>query len=1233
MYWDYLFSRIILNRGRQYFEDGKVKGLTHRGATYQAKVLGTRVYDVEIYLTDRLHPKMFCNCAYDDYCKHEAAVLYAIEEMSEQGSTAGQKEVQVPKIVYPFKHKKNEEKISENAMQYSDYASDRYEYFDMEAMAEPFCFYADELEKAEQLIAQNEITISELQMGYPNRIGANTLMGRVIGVMNGDYLHITFTKDEIEEAGCNIPGCYEGSYGKNYYGVTEDHLCVHELALLLLLEKKLQSDSIGDATDSYASNMMYGFRQRRAGIEEKSETPKKQAVLEPFLEEKGEGLQLGFKVGADKLYVIKKLSEFVDCVENKGQWKLGTKSSLDFALVGFNEKSSQYYTFLKSVVMQEWRRQEFNRSRIWSGYYQYTSAAETIKDRISIYGERLDQFFPLVEGKKIPVTVGEGRRKTKNTEWYFEEGSPDIRLVIEQETDQNQVFQGIRIRGKIPEFLEGINYRYYLEKDIFYRIRVQELEELEPLLRNAEDGEISLQVGRRYLSEFYYRVLPTIEKYAKIKEKNANEIRKFLPPQAEFQFYLDAEDGKILCKAKAVYGENDYDLMAWMNNDQKIDSFRDREMECNILSDVRKIFPEINEEKQSFDSGEDPDAVYQILKSGVADLMHLGEVQSTDRFRRLNIRKNVPVHVGVSIGSELMNLEIHSTELTQEELLDILNSYRKKQKYYRLRNGEFLDLQEDNLQELAEMLDDLHITPKEFVKGKMQLPLYRALYLDKMLEQCEGVYSDRDVRFKKLIKNFKTVEDSEYEVPEKLNQVLRKYQKYGYRWLRTLENCGFGGILADDMGLGKTLQVIAVLLAHKEENRQCHPALIVTPASLVYNWREEFAKYAPELSVGMITGNQTERQKSIEEYEKWDVLVTSYDLLKRDIAEYEGKIFSVQIIDEAQYIKNHTTAAAKSVKLISAHTKYALTGTPIENRLSELWSIFDYLMPGFLYTYDNFKKEMETPITKNQDADATALLKRMVSPFILRRLKGDVLKDLPEKLEENYYAVMEDEQQRLYDGQVIRMKQSLEKESEDNFRKNKLQILAELTRIRQICCDPVLLFDDYQGESAKRNTCLQLIENAIEGDHKVLLFSQFTSMLEILERDLKERQISYYKITGETSKEKRLELVQQFNADKVPVFLISLKAGGTGLNLTGADIVIHYDPWWNVAAQNQATDRAHRIGQTKTVSVYKLIVKNSIEEKILKMQEDKKNLADAVLNGESTNLMDMTKDDLLQLLG
>ena len=317
MRWDYLFTREILKRGRQYFESGKVKGLTHRGATYQAKVLGTKVYDVEVYLTDRMYPKMFCNCAYGGNCKHEAAVLYAIEEMDETGSTAEKQEARVPKMVYPFKHKKNIEEQSESIVQQSVYASDRYEYFDMEAMTEPFSFYEDELEEAERLIAQNKITLSELQMGYPNRIGANALMGRVFGVMDGDYLHITFTKDEIEDAGCDIPGCYEGHYGKNYFGIREEHLCVHELALLLLLEKKLQSDSIGDATDSYANDMMYGFRQRRTGMEEKSQIPETQVVLEPFLEDKWDGLQLGFKVGADKLYMLKKLTEFVDCVENK----------------------------------------------------------------------------------------------------------------------------------------------------------------------------------------------------------------------------------------------------------------------------------------------------------------------------------------------------------------------------------------------------------------------------------------------------------------------------------------------------------------------------------------------------------------------------------------------------------------------------------------------------------------------------------------------------------------------------------------------------------------------------------------------------------------------------------------------------------------------------------------------------------------------------------------------------
>lgn len=382
-----------------------------------------------------------------------------------------------------------------------------------------------------------------------------------------------------------------------------------------------------------------------------------------------------------------------------------------------------------------------------------------------------------------------------------------------------------------------------------------------------------------------------------------------------------------------------------------------------------------------------------------------------------------------------------------------------------------------------------------------------------------------------------------------------------------------------------------------------------------------------------VSGTQTERQLILEKQGDYDILVTSYDLLKRDIDQYDALKFDFQILDEAQYIKNHTTAASKAVKVIHSKTRLALTGTPIENRLSELWSIFDYLMPGFLYKYETFKKSFETPIVKNKDMAASERLRQMTAPFILRRLKKDVLRDLPEKLEEVRYAKPEKKQLDLYNGQLAHMQKLLKNQNEDDFNKNKLKVLAELTRIRQICCDPSLCFEDYNGGSAKREACMELIASAAESGHKMLVFSQFTSMLELLEKDLKASGLSWYKITGSTPKEERIRLVKAFNEDSVPVFLISLKAGGTGLNLTGADIVIHYDPWWNLAVQNQATDRAHRLGQTKTVTVYKLIMKDSIEEKILKLQEAKKDLADEILKGENGNLGSLSQEELRELIG
>ena len=425
--------------------------------------------------------------------------------------------------------------------------------------------------------------------------------------------------------------------------------------------------------------------------------------------------------------------------------------------------------------------------------------------------------------------------------------------------------------------------------------------------------------------------------------------------------------------------------------------------------------------------------------------------------------------------------------------------------------------------------------------------------------------------------------------------------------------------------------MIAVILSAKTEGK-AGTSLVVAPAALVYNWGEELARFAPELKVTLISGNQNERRQKLEDWQDADVLVTSYDLLKRDIDQYEDKEFLYEVIDEAQYIKNHNTAAAKAVKVIYSQIRFALTGAPIENRLSELWSIFDYLMPGFLYGYDTFRKEIEIPIVKNKDQVTMERLQRMTGPFILRRLKEEVLKDLPEKLEEIRYVKFDEKQQKLYDAQVVHMKNTLAGQDEGEFARNKLRILAELTRLRQICCSPSLCFEDYKGESAKTDACLQLIQSAIDGGHRMLLFSQFTSMLDILKTRLEEEKIPYYEITGETSKEKRQQLVKDFNAGDVPVFLISLKAGGVGLNLAGADVVIHYDPWWNQAVQNQATDRAHRIGQTKKVTVYKLIAKGSIEEKIQKLQETKKDLADQIIGGESVQLGNMSREDMLELL-
>ena len=452
----------------------------------------------------------------------------------------------------------------------------------------------------------------------------------------------------------------------------------------------------------------------------------------------------------------------------------------------------------------------------------------------------------------------------------------------------------------------------------------------------------------------------------------------------------------------------------------------------------------------------------------------------------------------------------------------------------------------------------------------------------------------------------KSVEDSDFELPESLKKVLRPYQQKGFFWLKTLCQNGFGGILADDMGLGKTLQVIAFLLSSFEEGEEKR-SLNPSPRPPWFTTGKMRSTGLPQpFPVRVLAGTAEERTEILKNGVPGEILVTSYETMRRDQELYKGEDFFCEVIDEAQYIKNAGTKGARAVKSVSAQMKLALTGTPVENRLSELWSIFDYLMPGFLYSYEHFKKNFEMPIMKKENEDAMADLQKMIRPFILRRLKKEVLSDLPDKIEKCVTTIpLEGEQKKLYDRpHVQRLKFMLENEEFANIR---MQVLAELTRLRQLCCDPALVYQDYQEGAAKMELCMELLNNAVNGGHKVLLFPQFTSMLGILEKRMEEAEIGYYSLTGFRREKERMELMEKFNRDATPVFCISLKAGGTGLDLTGADVVIHYDPWWNVAAEkNQATDRAHRIGQKRVVTVYKLVAEHTIEEKVVELQQKKK---------------------------
>lgn len=1173
MSWQDKFNDWELEKGRDYFEMNKVLFIDRDNNIFTAQVAGSDYYS-EYKVTTVINNKgevtaQKCTCPrYRDkgYCKHIIATLFEIEKVFPDVLKGSYKDTRYTYINNP----KSDIDI-ENLM------GDYY-------MSEETC------KRAKTICLNKPNMILDNKNFYDDDVAYNFLIGS-----GRDYVNFKFTANRIILFNCHCQECMRRPYYERY------KLCANKAAALMMVEDYFVDHKF-DKTNRLGQNFLdYSKEKRSSNIMGRSES----IHLIPsftFDRDKDEYL-IKFKAGKDKLLNIKDLSYFIDCYKRSAKYDLSTKVTLDFSKDDIAEDSKALFKYLTDYIEESHSFYNHINRRYYVANPSYSS--------ISLDKTRIDKLFDLSYGREVELIYKEYDEKDKSL-INLSIVNNDLPITISPEI-VNDKLESVTISHPSFSCFSGEKYKYLIGPNKFSRILNDN--EIVDVIYGLNGNDI--KIGASNLGDFYYDILPKLKTYQNLIIEDEDKIIKNVPVRPVFKFYLDALDGLVTCKCDVYYKEDKYNLLEDRGS-------RDFEREGVIINYLLEDFEEYNDDELCI---KNDDCLYHLLTS-LNELREYGEVFSTARFDSLGVKKKVKVSVGVRVQSDLLNLNLISN-LEKDELLAVLSSYKQKKKYHRLRSGEFVDMNDKDLDKLLSLKEEMNITDKKFLKEDIKLPSYRILSLNEELDEFESIDVKRDKHFNDYVKRFENIDISSYELPKDLNADLRSYQVYGFKWLNVLYDCGFGGILADEMGLGKTLQVIS-LLAYR--NKEKIKSLIVTPASLVYNWYAEFNKFAPFIKVGMVVGNKDERSTLLTHRHEYDVLITSYDLLKRDIDLYSDISFDVEVIDEAQYIKNQTTGAAKAVKEINSKKRFALTGTPIENRLSELWSIFNYLMPDYLYSYEYFRKHFESPIVNDGDEYASNMLKKMIGPFILRRRKMDVLKDLPEKIERVYYANFDSRQKEIYDAQVMKISKLVENEDEKAFSTSKIVILAELMKVRQICCDPSLLLENYKGGSAKKDTCLQLIEESIDGGHKLLVFSQFTSMLEILEEELNKKKIAYYKITGATDKKERLELCNKFNKDDVKVFLISLKAGGTGLNLIGADIVIHYDPWWNEAVISQATDRTHRIGQTNTVTVYKLIAKDTLEEKILKLQEDKQNLADEILSGANTSLSSMSKDELLELL-
>lgn len=912
--------------------------------------------------------------------------------------------------------------------------------------------------------------------------------------------------------------------------------------------------------------------------------------LTPFFHNDDGNLYLEYKIGHTKKYIIKDLDEFLERIDNEEQFKYGKFLQFVHTCEAFTDEALKQIDFLKSA--------KNTMNEIYRGNYFFDFRREfNIGRYLYIHSDFLDDFYDVYKDLGL-----------NHCDFV------DIDYAIKVRFIQDHHYYILHLTDE-NTFYSGHRYIYFISKS---------------------DSQTKIQRLQMNLNDKSFDVLLHLLKEPMfIKEEDFDDFYKYVwtPMQNYFDLECDFEFIQSPYPFIKIYGDMNENEQIYFKiyyedeNQNRIHAFQ-KDVMTTVQQDVvetyfREYCQQVDEETGCayFDSYDEK--TYEFMHTGIEFLQQYCEIYISEALKKIGRPVRYQIQVGVKVDHDLLSLDMKSTQIPQMEIAEVLSKYRRKKKFHRLKSGELLYLESPDLEELSQFMDEYHVDIKDIHDGSLTLNKNRVFALNNDATQLQHLQIERQASFQDLIQQF---HHQVYPLTPYYEKLLRDYQKEGYQWLRTLHDFGFNGILADDMGLGKTLQVIALL----DQLETDKPSLVVCPSSLIYNWEDEVHKFSQTLPVTCIVSDAKTRASLIQTMGDKHLYVTSYDYMRRDVELYDSIEFEYVILDESQYIKNQKTKNATSVKQLHALHKLALSGTPIENSLAELWSVFDFLMPQYLYNYHYFQKKFETDIVKNQDQKKIQQLQKMVSPFILRRHKKDVLLELPDKIEKTQLIPFTQQESELYFANLAKINTQLQ-ELFQMEKVDKIVILSMLTKLRQICCEPRMIYDNIYQSSSKMKACMDLLCNYKSNHQKVLLFSSFTKVFDLMEEELKLNGIRYFILTGGTSKETRRELVQRFQEGEADVFLISLKAGGTGLNLTKAQAVIHYDPWWNISAQNQATDRAYRIGQYHNVIVHQLIMKDSIEEKIQILQAKKKELADMFVENSEGNISSLSAEDLKNL--